>query len=387
MYYFIIWFVIAICTVVNYFSQSRKNDLITYTICYLSLALTSGLRYETGIDYFAYLNIFEGSQNIMEFNFFASYVEPSYAFLNSLFYSLGFDINIMYLTISLITTAILLNSFKRYIGQKYYLLAVIIYYSVSYFLLDMSGVRQAIALSAFVYSIRFIIERRFWKFFFVIVIAFTFHRSAAILLVVYPISRMHIASWLHITILLLGIFLMIAKITLLRPILEFGSSIFLSGPLASKFLAFTTSEFFAVPRTLTVGLMIYVPIYVIAVVKRKRLERLVPYYNVILNIFLCFIVTLFSLYESMDISIRFSSYFTFAFALTFPLLLSLLKQDGKNLIIGFFVIFFVSVFAMRHMILDGEPTTIMYRPYQNYILHELGIQESDAEKRYQEIAK
>lgn len=352
-------------------------------ICYFLLALTSGLRYETGTDYFAYANIFDNSQDIMEFSFFSLYIEPSYALLNSLFYSLGFNINMMYLTIALITTAILLNSFKRYVGQKYYLFAVIIYYSVSYFLLDMSGIRQAIALSIFIYSIRFVIEKCFWSFFLMIVFAFTFHRSAIILLVVYPISRIYIKSWMHIIILLLGIFLMVAKITLLQPILQLGSTIFISGPIAGKLLAFTTNSFFAVPRTITVGLMIYIPVYVIAIVKRKKLEQLVPYYNVILNLFLCFIITLFLLYESKDISIRFSSYFTFAFALTLPLLLSFLKQDVKNLIIGFSVIFFISVYAMRNMILEGESTTIMYRPYQNYIFHKLGLQESDAEKRFQ----
>lgn len=384
MYYLVIWIILAISAMYNYARNDNYARMLAI-VCYLVLVFTSGLRYETGTDYLAYAKMYEELPALSDLSLADTYVEPFYAILCSFFITLGCDINIMFLFISIIITAILFVSFKRYVGQKYYLFAVILYYGITYFMLDMSGIRQAIAFSLFLYSIRFIIDKKPYKYILIIALAFCFHRSAAVLIIVYPIVRLHIKSWIHYLIFGVGLAVIVLKIGWLKGVLEFSTSIFVSGPMAGKVSSFLSNEFFSVPRTITPGLLIYLPIYLIAVWRRKDLEKLIPDFNTILNLFLLYIVTLFYLYESYDISVRFGAYFSIAFVLTFPLMLDLLRQDKPNLTIGFTAILFVSIFAMRYAIIGNEPTTIMLRPYQNYVMYKMGLVDSDAQERYDQL--
>lgn len=380
MYYFITWFLIALSAFANYNKCPIIAKRIFVKIAWWMLVLIAGLRYETGIDYLTYVNIYNESSPLSAFSFNDTYIEPAYALLNSLFKSLGLDINFMFLLISFVSINLMFNSYKKYATERYYMIGVLMYYSITYFLLDMSGVRQVIALNLFVYSIRFISTNRFFLFLLFIIIASLFHRSAIILLIVYPISKCYIKSWVHLLLLSVGILFMLLKIKWIEFIFSLIGLLFVSGPLATKLLDFTTNSFFQIERSLTVGIVLYVPVFVLAVCKRKRLEAITPYYNIILNIFLFFIITVFYLYESYDISNRFSSYFSFSFGLCLAFLLSQLKQKKYNLLLGFCIVFFISLFAMRNTILPTN-TSIMYHPYQNYIFAKMGLVESTAEQR------
>lgn len=112
MYYFITWFLIALSAFANYNKCPTIARRIFVKIAWWMLVLIAGLRYETGVDYLAYVNIYNESSPLSTFSFDDTYIEPAYALLNSLFKSLGFDINIMFLLVSYISINFMFNSYK-----------------------------------------------------------------------------------------------------------------------------------------------------------------------------------------------------------------------------------------------------------------------------------
>lgn len=59
-------------------------------------------------------------------------------------------------------------------------LALLVYISFRYSDMHLSGMRQGIAMAFIIYSFRYILERNVWKYIFVIMISFVFHKSALI---------------------------------------------------------------------------------------------------------------------------------------------------------------------------------------------------------------
>ena len=98
------------------------------------------------------------------------------------------------------------------------------------------------------------------------------------------------------------------------------------------------------------------------------------------SICLRYFFSVFALYESEDVSVRISSYFIFGFCMIFPMTLKLVKIGYERYFVATIIVI-LSLYSIRNMIYSDQITTILYRPYQNYLLVEVDIQRSDAEER------
>ena len=79
---------------------------------------------------------------------------------------------------------------KKY--SKNYFLSIYIYISFNFFIFTFSGLRQAIAISLGMLSIKYIDERKFWKFLILILLASTFHMSSLILVPMYFLRNINV---------------------------------------------------------------------------------------------------------------------------------------------------------------------------------------------------
>lgn len=367
--------------------KAHKSSLsrVLFLIVYLAVALTSGLRYETGTDYFAYSGIYSDIYPLHtaidrgQLFPIMTLIEPGYLFICSLFAMLGLSVNIMFLAISLTTTALLLNSIKNYI-PKYFNFGVLSYFCFIFFLLDMSGVRQAIALNLFIFSIRYILDKRIFRFLFVISLAIVFHYTAAILIFFYPLYNMRFSKHTMITIIIISFCIFVFRFPLISILFDILGKTFNNELLTSKLLNYTTNEFLTKSRVLSPLMVIYIPIFIIAVLWQENLSKITPYYNILLNIFMLFIVSVFILYESEDISVRVSTYFMIGFCLLLPLTLELIKIGTSRTIMATCILM-LSLYSIRHMIYGDQISSILFRPYQNFLFIEAGIQDSDAQQR------
>jgi len=155
----------------------RRWDILACII----FTIVFGLRYNVGIDYANYtdsyiLNDFER----MEFLFrsISEFLVSQNVHI-TVFFSLWVFLQIFFLIIS----------FKN---EKFLLPALIFtLFAGQYFLLWMNVIRQDVAACIFIFSITFIVQKSFIKYLLCIVVAFGFHKTAILLLLIYPILRYH----------------------------------------------------------------------------------------------------------------------------------------------------------------------------------------------------
>lgn len=162
----------------------QKRSFWSFEIICMMLffALIFGMRYNVGADHVGYLfSYIDGS--VTE----SLKIEPLFKWISSLCYN--FNVHpILYFAIwAFIQIAFFLLFFKdeRYLFP---LLIIFLFFNGEY-LFWMNGIRQAVAMCIWLYSIKFIYEKKFWVYLLFIGIAVLFHRSAIILIVFYPILK------------------------------------------------------------------------------------------------------------------------------------------------------------------------------------------------------
>lgn len=162
----------------------RHYALLLPCFFYLSL------RYDYGNDYFSYMNIFESVKNFGVNSTANDYerIESGWIWLNSIFDSGNFIFFVVFNSIwQLLAVFILL----RYVDLgKYFLfcLAVYIFHPLNMLTL-LSAMRQSVALTFFVISLRYIINKNFPIFALFTLIASFFHTTALLLFPIYFIHN------------------------------------------------------------------------------------------------------------------------------------------------------------------------------------------------------
>nr|WP_315143954.1 EpsG family protein [uncultured Flavobacterium sp.] len=160
-----------------------KNGLIlTFVVLFLFLSI----RYDFGNDYISYVNIFkEISEGTIKIDFEDSNaIEIGWVYLCKLFIPFGFYSMVAFLALA--NCFVFFHFVKKYVPVKYYWISIFIYlFNPFLFLVESSSMRQTTALLLFLYSIEFIINRNFFKFIGIIILASLIHKSAIILLPTY----------------------------------------------------------------------------------------------------------------------------------------------------------------------------------------------------------
>ena len=149
-----------------------------HILALLLISMVVGFRYEVGTDWSGYKDWFEYYkvvpwESLNKLNF-----EPGFLFLNYFLASIGLNYTIMFFSVALISWFFLFKS----LAAKILPLFIFFVFVDEYFFWSMNGIRQFVAISIFIFSIRFIIERNLKKYSVAILVASLFHTSALILL-------------------------------------------------------------------------------------------------------------------------------------------------------------------------------------------------------------
>lgn len=94
--------------------------------------------------------------------------------------------------ITIVSSAFIIVGFGRYIYRysKIPWLSIFLLICMGYYTQSLNVIRQYMAIVIVLNSIKYIEERRFWRFLMVVVIASFFHKTACFFLPVYPIARL-----------------------------------------------------------------------------------------------------------------------------------------------------------------------------------------------------
>lgn len=146
----------------------------------LSFSFIMGARYGVGTDYFNYLNIYNHSYLIKErelgFRLIAEFLAK-----NKLHFSWFFGV------FAFIQMTFLYYAFdkERYLYPHFSFLLIF----GAYFVPFVNVIRQGVALAIFIFSVKFIDKREFWRYLFWVSIAVLFHKSAVFVLPLYFLLR------------------------------------------------------------------------------------------------------------------------------------------------------------------------------------------------------
>lgn len=189
------------------------GKIILAFLVFFPLTFISAFRYDVGVDYlFTYVPVFQSTIYWKEFpERISTYNKLWYYFIIFLSY---FSTNYI---IFFIVTSVIINFFTYSSILKN---SVNIYYSIllliltRYYFFSLNQIRQFIVISAFLYSIKFITNREFKKYFLLMISMIFVHTSALIYLPMYFVGKMKLKMNHYI-------FLILSIVIFFQPISNF----------------------------------------------------------------------------------------------------------------------------------------------------------------------
>ncbi|MCV9927431.1 EpsG family protein [Flavobacterium sp. LS1R49] len=340
IFIFILFFLFSYLEIRTSIEASQKNVL--YIILYSFLVLLVGFRWETGTDWNQYLKNFTNSTSIdtIIVNILLGF-EIGYGLFTFFIRSLT-DNYTVFLVIHAILYYFLIFRANKQLSPFPFVSLLVFYVSTMGIL---GSNRQLIALAICLFSLKFVLEKKAFKFFLCVLIAFLFHTSALLFIVYYFLNR-HFSK-VFIILVLLGA-IIIGKSSLPGMLFSNIASL-LGGASASKVDIYSENVVSETSLSL-VGLIRRILFFILFFVNYKILSIKFLPYKLLFNGFFLGLVIYF-LFSSSFIALagRGSFYFNVmeCFLLSSQLLLFKSKRDRAYLLLIFFVysylIFFQSI--------------------------------------------
>lgn len=172
--YLVIYIFSLTLLISSYFD--RKNTKVYYFIFLSVLILFAGLRFNVGVDYQSYGDFFSlvlSGANI--------YMEDSFILLVKFINLIDGEEQLLYFVYAFLTV-IFTSKFIEYFSLNKVLSLYIYFTFAVFYLASFNGIRQALAVAIFMYSIKFIFERNLFKYILLIMIATFVHKTAVLML-------------------------------------------------------------------------------------------------------------------------------------------------------------------------------------------------------------
>lgn len=165
-------------------SKARAVLFFAFLCIYIFMAI----RYDYGNDYMAYLDIFNESADI-DIDSLYQYEgrsEIGWVLLCSFFNSIGFFGFVAVL--SFFNCVVYYHLISKYCPREYYWLAIFIYLvDVNNMLVQLSALRQSVAVAIFVLAVDFLVQRKLLSFLMMVFTASLFHTTALVCLLLAPL--------------------------------------------------------------------------------------------------------------------------------------------------------------------------------------------------------
>jgi hypothetical protein len=192
MQYYLVLVSIIIIQYIVFKVLFRENyKYLFLVVTGIELALIAGLRsVSVGRDSVEYCSIFYDVLNTQSIFLLKSHMEKTFlVYVQMLTYLFNSHISLFLVTAFLVVFSNIRLIWKY---SEIPLLSVLIYISAvsfGYYVLSMSFLRQALAIAISFFAFDAVLKRKPLKFICLIILAMAFHKSAVVLLILYPISK------------------------------------------------------------------------------------------------------------------------------------------------------------------------------------------------------
>lgn len=185
--YILVLLFLVICAYKYDFGSEVKGKNFFFFLAFFSLTLISGLRYRIGVDTLQYEQWFdyrlsELAQIDQSDLSIKNAYGPLFVLLASLVKSLGGNWVTFQLVHSLVLNCSIFVFFKRYSSKCF--TAIAIYYLLIFYQYNCEILRQSLAIAVYLFSMPFLLEKKYMKYIIVVLIASLFHIAALIALLI-----------------------------------------------------------------------------------------------------------------------------------------------------------------------------------------------------------
>ena len=207
-------------TVILYWGSKtaeRRNEFMPVVIAVLAYSIFFGLRSGVGVDFWGYKEWFDFSAAG-----FGSYkdMEPGFNMLINFCVECGLPFPVFLTIIAFCQLLLVYLSIKPY--KPVYPMLALTFMLGCVWLTYANGLRQQLAFCVFAYSLQFISQKSWVKYYIGVLIACSFHTSAVLLVIFYPLFAFS-QEWfkrIPIQLLLLSIALVLSSMSLVTDLIE-----------------------------------------------------------------------------------------------------------------------------------------------------------------------
>lgn len=386
MFYLMCFFILLVLAVLNVQMHDKLSTQILTGLAAIMLICIAGLRYETGGDWDTYTMLFNHfptfSQLIGRPAVFADVpVEEGFVLLSAFIKSLGGTVQHLFFVVTFINITLIACAARKY--TQYPVVALLCYYGILYFNLEMIYIRQAMAVALCFFALQYIEPRRIVPYLVFILLACTFHRVAALMIPLYFIMHRRIPSWVYLTAVGVGAVLMLAGIPWIQTIFLTVAG-WLGENYADKAETYTQNAMFAVNRGLSIGFVLNLAMLVVLMFFKKQIDER-PHGTVMLNMFAASLLLYYYCFELVEVSNRVRLFFLIGIIALLPMVLEALPLFIERLA-GLIVIALYCFSFSRGIFLE-VPQAAAYNPYQNYIEYKIHPRPSTGKQRLEQSKK
>lgn len=383
MFYLICFVILFVLAILNVQMHDRLSTQVLTGISALILIGIAGLRYETGGDWDAYTQMFA---NFPSFNRLIGHpieltqqvVEEGFVLLNAFVKSLGGTVQHLFFIVTSINILLITSALHKY--TKYPVVALMCYYGILYFNLEMIYIRQATAVAMCFFALQYIKPRKIAPYMLMIVLACTFHRVAALMIPLYFLLDRRIATWVYVTVISVGAVLMLIGVPWIQTIFLTVAG-WLGENYTEKAEMYVENAMFAVNRGVSIGFILNLLILVAVMIFKKRIDAL-PYGTIMLNMFALSLVLYYYCFELIEVSNRVRLFFFIGVIALLPMVLEVMPLFLERLA-GLAVIA-LYCFSFSRFIFLEMPQAAAYNPYQNYIEYKIHPRPSTGKQRLEQ---
>lgn len=151
------------------------------------LTTISAIRYNVGNDFANYESLFDRVLISPLFTLIGQeHYEIGYILLNKIISLFTTNSQCIFVVTSIIVNVLIFYAIYRY--SKMPLMSIIVYICLNLYTASFNTIRQYIAIGIILLGIKYIIDRKFWKFLLIVILAAIFHKSVLIFLLFYFIA-------------------------------------------------------------------------------------------------------------------------------------------------------------------------------------------------------
>lgn len=386
MFYLICFGILCVLAVLNVQMHDKLSSQILNGLAAVMLICIAGLRYETGGDWDTYTLLFNKfppfSRLIGRPAEFADIsVEEGFVLLCAFVKSLGGTVQHLFFVVTFINITLIASVASKY--TKYPVVALLCYYGILYFNLEMIYIRQATAVALCFFALQYIPSKRIIPYMVIVLLACTFHRVAALMIPLYFLLNIKLPSWVYLAVVGVGAVMMLANIPWIQTIFLTVAG-WLGENYADKAETYTENAMFAVNRGLSLGFILNLAIFVVIVFFKEKIDAL-PYGTIMLNMFFGSLVLYYYCFELVEVSNRVRLFFLIGIIALLPMMLEVLPLFLERL--AGLVVVTLYCFSFSRGIFFEAPQSAAYNPYQNYIEYKIHPRPSTGKQRLEQSKK